>query len=613
MDASCKMVVFTDAIPDEDGGVYAHFDHRRIARDGWQFCDIQAVVRDHEDRWLEDLDRWHNRLSVAGASYTWKWWLLPGSRLTVWYPVYLKPLLFALGVIEATRVQPLEVLHVIDAPDEVIEYFEEYCQAQASPGAPKVLDQRRARRSRARSAGVIWPFGFYLAMFRRLISVVVRLLSRGQTPASNGHARILVWSHTLTAAVMAQVGDHFFGRVFDAWADCRSGGVKWLYQLDLLRERQAVRQYCESVGRNINFDFEWLHWSDILLISWDAITLRVDLRPLRRQLGEMTIGSLRTTSFPRHFVAAAVFGYAPIFELAIYRAVARYLSQVRPEAVIYPYEEKGLERAILRACVEAPFPVRTIGFAHANWNKGHRYIRHRDEVGRPCPDIIATTGVAARRWLMEWGGLAGEKLTVVGSPRFTDAAAPMSAHWPAVPLRVLFIVGYGYEVGMLANYVEAQPDLFLHCELMIRRYPHDWQSSQDYGFSRLRDLGVTFQVDDRDLPTQIEWAHTVLFCATSAGIEAMVRGRLAIHVALDDCISIDSIEGKGAGSEVIRCLTASELKAALTLCALISTSHYAARVKNLQHFAARIYAPFNLDNLLLAMSWSKPAEALLDQ
>ena len=396
-------------------------------------------------------------------------------------------------------------------------------------------------------------------------------------------------SQTLEAGLLARVGDHFFGRVFDGPAVTADGGFLWLYFVSRYGERDAARRFCDSVGRRVVFDFDVLEWSDIALTLRAAQRVRAALQPLASRLPPLSVGELTSVAFPARFWRAAIAGRRPVSEIAVYHAVRRCLDASQARVVIYPYEEKGLERAILKACAGRGPVVRTVALAHAAYNSGHLYLR-RGRTNPPRPDVLATTGPAARDWLCGWAGRDPAHMEVTGSPRFSSAeTAPRP--FTGRPLHVLVLSGYGSEPLMLAEFVEQMPDLFAGHAVTLRPYPHGWRAEQRTAFARLKRVVSSLEIQGGDLQGQIDRSDCVIFASTSAAIEAIHRGRFTIHAALHDIVDANPFRDRAGASAVPSCSTPQELRAALSAVAAMGPEAYARAIAGQRRLATGLYAP----------------------
>lgn len=376
---------------------------------------------------------------------------------------------------------------------------------------------------------------------RAAASLARRLpLARRKAPK----AEAVAFSYSLRAEILAKQDDHYFGAMLDE----APKNVLWAYYLDAAGERRAVLEHLARKDRRGLIYTDLLGLSDLPGLLSQAAGLRRRLSALASQAPPFVPG------FAERFLAACL-GRLPLVELGVRLAFERLLADSGARAVLYPYEEKGIERAILSA---ARGRAKTLAFAHAIYNDGHLYARAK---GAPRPDLLLATGPAARDWWVREAGWPADRVRSIGSPR--HPGAPLPASTPGRPLKVLFFAGYEHEVPALARWVERDPGLFAGCELRVRPYPYKWAEGQEKGLALLRRLIPSLKVDLDPLDDQVRWCDLTLFDSTSAGFHAMLRGRPAVRVALHDAFETDPTAGKGGEGIVPRCGSPEELKAAL--------------------------------------------------
>jgi hypothetical protein len=593
-------VILVDALPPGSTGTFARYDHRATAPAGWRFCDVRQIIFEQQDAWLSDLDAWSRQLSAVASRTGWRWWLLPAARFMIWLPVNLKPLLFARGIVEYLRRHQEATLHVMGAPDEVVAYLQEWT-AQPSGEASAIVDRRV--RERLGAGARMDRFRALMAAALRVRSLIETLLRRDAGSGLAATADVLVVSHTLNAAVVRRFGDHYFGSVFDDPA-FRNLRVHWFYHLSAAGDAATIRAHCASLGRVMRFDADWLRWRDLPAVVFRAVGCAWTFRKPLPDMPSAAVGGCSTRGFLRAYLRRGAAWYPPIAELAAYAAYRRCLAQVRPRVVIYPFEQKGLERVLVHACRQQPQPVKVIGFAHAAFAAGHRYFQFAPLRGEPMPDVLAVTGPAQRQWLQDHAQWPADRLRSIGSPRTPPTPMPMTPH--GGPLQVLMVVGIGSELELLASFAESCPGMFDGCALTIRRYPYAWHDAQNRGLARLADLGVAVTLVPQPLDEQLRAADVVLFSSTSVGIEAMLHGRATIRVSLEDIIDSDPIAGRGDNGAMLRAQNGAELRDHLRrLAAAISAGTLDALVTRQRHFAGTIYAP--VDTTALARFLEEPA------
>ena len=317
---------------------------------------------------------------------------------------------------------------------------------------------------------------------------------------------------------------------------------------------------------------------------------------LKATLPILTIGDISDSNFSWSYFISKDFCYFPIYEFQIYHCLKRVLNQNSGiQRLIYPYEEKGLERAMLMAARRANPNIQCIGYAHSIHNEYHRYFQRRpnDLINPPRPDIVAVTGPAEKTWLIENAQVDQNHIQVVGSSRYLDSGE-ISQYWgkKGLKLRVLFTVCYSFELEALANFCQQEPELFSECEFVIRTYPFSWADEQERGLGRLESANLRFERDHTtSLEAQLEWSDVVLFNGTSVGIIAMLKGRIAVYANLGRFLRADPIANKGDDRFFIKCETAASLKVAFKKLSNMSIDEYNHLRNGQRELALNIYSP----------------------
>ena len=141
--------------------------------------------------------------------------------------------------------------------------------------------------------------------------------------------------------------------------------------------------------------------------------------------------------------------------------------------------------------------------------------------------------------------------------------------------------------------VEHLPELFDGCDVMIRKYPYSWGIEQKEGIARLKRSYPLIKVGEGDLKSQIDWCDLAIYDSTSAGIEAMLGGRLAIHAPLHDILSVDCTVGKAQEHFIYKAKNVKQLKDLIMLIKSMDDLQYYKEVEKQREFAVTIYSPID--------------------
>ncbi len=544
---------------------------------GWRDVDVRARCHRHQQQWGNALTSWHGEMmTLAAAATTWAW-LLPGSRIHVWQP-QIRPLLFALGLHDFFREHPAAEVWATGCPPELADYIAEF-----SNGAVRIVRHDRPR------AGLAARARSQIDRLRDTVSVLRRIPVRARAPVAERGADVVVYSLALSARSVRERGDHYFGRALD------DGFLKthWLYQLVGSADRARIEAAVRQTGRSVTWAHDCVGWREALSLLRIMANARRDLRRFVQRVPPLRISGVTSCAFARRFVEQLLVNGPMLGELVVFHATRAMLRAVRPAAVCYPYEEKGMEHAIALAA-EAEPGCRTIGFAHAAYASGYLYLAASPASAAPPPrpQMLAAAGEGLGAWLKSEFG-RHDRVVHVGSPRWTPPPLPARDHAPGRPLRVLVLTSFAYELGVMADWIEAQPHVFDGMSVTIRPNPKDWPREQSAAFKRLRGAAAVAIDGGLSLEAQIDACDVAVFCATSAVAEVIWQGRIAVYAEWSDLWATDPTKGKGGAQAVPKCASANALREELLAIGRLERAAYARVVAAQREVAAQIYAKFD--------------------
>lgn len=515
-------------------------------------------------------------MTQAAAATQWAW-LLPGARLHVWHP-QVRPLLFALGLHDFFHEHPAAEVWATGCPPEVADYITELAD-----GAITILrDDRRSLGVAEWVRKVLDPLISAAQVLRR-----VRVRARASMPAPG--ADLVLYSIALSERSVIESGDHYFGRALD------DGSLKvhWLYQFAGSAGRADIEDAVRQTGRSVTWVHECVGWREAASMLWTAASVRSHMRSFVTCVPPLVISGATSSAFARRYVKQLLLNGSVLGELMVLRAVIAMVRASRPAAVCYPYEEKGLERAIVLGA-RAATGCRTIGFAHAAYASGYMYLEATavNHAPPPRPEVLAAAGRGLSGWMQREFG-RHDSVTYVGSPRWAAAPSTAREDTPGRPLRVLVLVSFPYEMEVMADWIHALPDLFEGMMVTIRPNPKEWPREQAAASEGLRGAGGVVVDGEASLETQIAECDVAVFCATSAMAEAIWHGRIALHAEWSDLWSTDPTKGKEGESAVPKCGTPAVLRQELLNIGGMGRDEYARVLAAQQVVAASIYGPFD--------------------
>ena len=291
----------------------------------------------------------------------------------------------------------------------------------------------------------------------------------------------------------------------------------------------------------------------------------------------LEVDGLRLGSFDKLFKNRLIRFTLPIDAMTT-RYATRYLrSSASIRKVLFPHEEKTVERAILMELDEGKSNTVSVGFAHAVHNRGLVYFRNHAFVGAnpPRPRQIATTGPDARDFLVRQYDVPVENLPVIGSPRYVE---PVARTFDSK--RFVFLMGDQTEIITLARYLREYFPFFAGLSMAIKPHPYAYQRMQKKAMRDIiRNLPET-KVFNGSLEEALDWANVAVFDSTSTGVEAILSGAVGVWANLDPVIGRSAIEGRPLADCTQHCRNASELKAVIGRLASMESSDLEDLAKN---------------------------------
>ena len=585
---------FSDKLQNyESPGFYTHFYNENILATNKKLISLKLIISKNSNKWTKEFLDWHKELCRLGSENVEDWWLLPASRAITLELHLLENLFFCLALIEKTEEDKIETLEVIGAPIEVYEFLKELkpewnlkksIDNEKNNLVNKLLDQLRIIKYLA------------LILFRSLINTI-----KGNV-AKPKKGKVLIYSHLIHATIFKTSGDHFFGNMFKSLE--QDFPIQWLF-LSTLRKKNKAN---ELVNEFNNSGFSSCLIQDIINLKYigsfykSLFRVSRQLDKIEEVLPPLKVNGHCSNRFPKLFFNHLAQKYKPFVELEVYFSFKIYLADSPANIIIYPYEEKGLERAILKAVKEAEQPILTMGYAHALHNDGHLYLskKHYEEIDIPKPSFVATTGPSSRKWLLT-KGYDNSKMIDLGTKRYRDNYGDVPQFFynreNFKKIKILLICGVTSEVSVFYNLIKDKPEIFKNCELTIRIYPFAHQVLQNSYFDKIEKILPQLQRNSGTLEQQVRNSDIVLFCASSAGLEAILGGRLSIYLNLDNYFNLNPINGKGEFPQSLVCENVQQLDETIQYISKLTTEEYTALLQEERIFAENIYSPPQMEEL----------------
>jgi hypothetical protein len=232
--------------------------------------------------------------------------------------------------------------------------------------------------------------------------------------------------------------------------------------------------------------------------------------------------------------------------LLYYKAAIIFLKKVSPELLIYPYENKCIERMLLKAVSEVSPETKTLGYQHAVLTPKHvhMFLAEGESQTLPLPDKIVTNGHHSTRMLQETGNYPDGKI-IAGTALRQSAAIPddlIKKQPPGHLLNVLVTLAEGAEeydkAFVFLRDIHKNNDTS-EINFRIRLHPGiPYDPFQNENLTR--DMRCS-KDPIKSLSESLYWADVVMYASTSVSVQAMSMGIPVIWMDLLDFWGTDPI------------------------------------------------------------------------
>lgn len=570
------LVIFVNELPiNTSAATYIDFKGRTLLPT-WTAIDIQKELRTTYENQIGNVTTWFRTYGQNAASRVKWWWFMAASRTVSWTPALFVDLICAMTLVKCLEARETQTVYLVDFPKRIQLFLSEI--------KPQWIFENLKKPKQRNFLLIAKAFALFVVACKDFFKF-------SDAPLVNG-ARTVVFSHLLNAKNLTTSGDHFFGNLFFD-ASLTKNDFYWLYLDDERKSEHALRHVAIDTQRQYSLTTDHLHITDLPKFILMCLSCFLQIFKLRFHKQPFSFNEASVYAVAPAFFIERILYRPPFTEFKVYLGARRLFKNKSIKNIVYPFEEKGLERALLKAANEAN--LKTVGFAHPIYSEGHIYLKH-DNATRPEPQVVACTSHAQQLWLRDRWCIPKENLVVWGSPR-NQQNPPFETAFIASkePLRILVLIGLGHETKILGQYLKKIPTLFEGCEVLIRPYPYAWQIEQRYWEQKIKEQNPNTKIGNEPLREQLNWCHVSLFCSTSAGIESMLAGRPAIYVDLNEAVDLNPLSGKL--NHVLQAFAPRELKALLQTLRHMPHSEYETLALSVRAAATSLFEPICYESI----------------
>ena len=487
--------------------------------------DLRTIIANHVYQWLDELSDAHAAIIESAANHSRDVWLSGVSRLDArpWgQAALIKPLFFARAIIFWLKNNPAAPsLVVVGAPSDTVRHLA-VLAPELRIQAPRDADGNRLSRSVRFLRLIIWAGREMTALYRH---------HHGPRRAPGAPGDTLLLAQPVRGQPYQDAYKYFFTTLMDEDIQSRVS-VAVIGIID--REQRIAHPAATDPEASCLFDGISLGLTVKAFFS--AVAQAFMIRRRIKRHGSRLRGHAHTPLFWHRFAHQLV-DPGELFHGLIVRDRLTRLIRIRGyRKILFPYEEKGLERAIIQAC--AAHQATTLGYLP---HPQHRLLTAlQDRPGSTCPkpDGYAFCGEAYVDFFKSWAGKTSAPMIVWGSGKGVDKG---TAHYSSTTYRrsVVLALSHPEELDLLRIWLGNCPALTEHVDLTLRPYPAADPVLFRQALDDIRQTHPNLTVSTGSLESDIQHHDAVAFCATSAGLEAVMMGAVALFVDLTDGFPIN--------------------------------------------------------------------------
>lgn len=524
-----RQIVFLDrAIPASEGAVTVDLrsPDMRSTQELSKEDLLDRILADKSGPWLDALMRWIGALNCQNASLGW-WAYTSTAKNLLSSPLGMK-VLETLATAELARVDTVGNLQIVGASAGQRDAL----RRLLSGSGITVSDRTGVR---ARFAGEVAR----LRAAARLLHQAARAWTGFLfTPTHRPKALPDLCLVTYVDAPPQADNDAYFGALPEL-LDAMRRGLGCLYVPYVYTPYRArLQAFRQATGRDVAPLFGFLGVLDHL---WALARSLRELTNFKYSVASSDPMCAALSPLLREALVDDLAAGGYLHNLLVFRATRGMVRRLNPRMLVYPYENKSLEKALLlgardaNGSAQASRTPRIVAYQHTSVTPRHRSLLFEpgEAAITPLPDCIITVGDVTRRWLERNGRYPqGIFRTGCALRQRWRKLLPFRNRWQDAPRVLLALSSSRAELIRAVEFLAKAKRSLAHIEIGVRPHPNfplsvlpnalrEW-----VGESAL-DLTGTL------LDGNLEWCDVVAYVSSTVGLEGLMVGRPIIKLAVD--------------------------------------------------------------------------------
>ena len=582
-------------LPDSTKGYYSDYYSRETnTKNTWTFLNVKQQSDKSQKEILDSYLEWHQSISEESHNIVGnQWWMMQESRLISWHPDIYEPIVYAACLSRLCSEKNIDEIYILNLPRIAERYLEEF-------GHELVYSDKESYKknyTKGLTNIVHSNIQLFLHIFKQIGSFIktkmkLYFINEAITMQDiNNESYDLIVSQVSNNHKTDYIQDHFFGSIKKSFVLKNNYPLIWVLR-PMSYGREVVKQHIELLKRN---GFKALilerHLTiiDVLFAIFREVYTHKKIRKHFINFEPISIFGFKSNIFIQEFFdrdTRVIDGF--IFS----RFFRKLIKKMNLNQVIYPYEEKVSERAILQNIQTLDRRIVTIGYQHASTNQSHLFLQYNDNILQsPKPNKIYTTGISQKDLLCNYWNWPENKVKVLGSFRFHEKhpISKFSAD-SMKKSKVLLIIGQGYELARFEEIIKNNYHIFEDIELMIRPYPYSWVNQQKDTLLKISKDFSELKVSEKTFEEDVLWSDYTLSCSSSSGIESILLGRINAYINLNNYLIQDPYIDKFDEKAIFRINSIYDLQGFLNFAKKLNADRYNTILNSQIDNAKKIYS-----------------------
>lgn len=230
-----------------------------------------------------------------------------------------------------------------------------------------------------------------------------------------------------------------------------------------------------------------------------------------------------------HMISEMTKGY--LDNLLIYRSFKRLANDSRIERLIYPFENKSLEKLVL---IAIDGKIKTTGYQHSSITPRHFsfHLSNDERKINPLPDKIVTLGNITKNWLIRKGNIPENKIKTGVYLRGINKIKKKKS-LSEKKTKLLFVFSSSFTE--IKNTVDFIKNDIKHLDKFKKKF----RFHSDFPFSKLNqdyknwiNLNID-SISNKNLIDELEWCDILIYISSSVAIEAISSKIPVINLDID--------------------------------------------------------------------------------